>query len=431
MKKKMLMLGTGYGSIEMIKYARKQGIYTIVTDYDEPEKSVAKLEADEYWMINTSELDLLEQKCREENINAVICGISEFNLEMCMKLCERLGYPCYCTEEAWHYSRDKQDFKNVCKELGAPLATDYYLSDALTEEELSSVIFPVVVKPVDLNGNRGISYCHNREELVEAYKYAKSLSKSDKIIVERMIQGEEWYAYYAMADGEISLVAMNAMYSQPGEPKNCYSITTTVSDHVERYCREMNPKIVEILKKIGCREGIGWVQVMLDQEDNKFYIIEMGYRLDGDEMFIPYREMGIFDSIKWIVDYAFGKKNLPDELPDNQEHAFVKCGTAYMLWTNKGGIISEIKGLDEVAKWPGVSVDSLAQVGDDITVYKSLGNIMFVTDDCEEMCEMIDKINRTVSIINTEGEDVVIHFNDFDYLREVYRKGLSEQNEKN
>ena len=100
--KKLLMLGTSYGTGLMLDYAKSQGVHTIVTDYLEPEHSPGKLIADEYWMINTGDLDTLEVKCREENVNAVVCGISEFNLEMCMALCKRLGLPCYCTPEAWH-----------------------------------------------------------------------------------------------------------------------------------------------------------------------------------------------------------------------------------------------------------------------------------------------------------------------------------------
>ena len=78
--------------------------------------------SDEFWMINTSDLDTLEAKCKEEGITAVICGISEFNLEMTMALCKRLGLLTYYTPEAWHYSRDKADIKELCKKLGVPLA---------------------------------------------------------------------------------------------------------------------------------------------------------------------------------------------------------------------------------------------------------------------------------------------------------------------
>lgn len=74
---KLLMLGSNNCSMEMLEYAREKGIYTIVTDSFLPEHSVAKLYADEYWMIDTADTDYLEQKCREHSIDAIVCGISE------------------------------------------------------------------------------------------------------------------------------------------------------------------------------------------------------------------------------------------------------------------------------------------------------------------------------------------------------------------
>ena len=422
--KKLLMLGTSYGTGLMLDYAKSQGVHTIVTDYLEPEHSPGKLIADEYWMINTGDLDALEAKCRAENVNAVVCGISEFNLEMCMALCKRLGLPCYCTPEAWHYSRDKVDYKKLATSLGAPLATDYYLSDPPTREELDAVQYPVVVKPVDLSCNRGISYVHDEKELLEACDYARSMSKSRKLVVERMLHGEEWYGVYALADGKVSLLGLCAMYAQPGYPKFCYSITSTLSNHVEDFCRDINPHIENVLKAVGCREGYAWTQAMLD-EDGHFYIIEMGYRLDGDMMFVPFKDLLGFDTVAWIVDYALGKRNDPAQLPRSQEKAFTRCATSYMLWCNeKGGTIASIEGLDEVRSWPGVTVDSLACVGDSIRPYGPVGCILFTTDDAEEMFRLIQRVNDTVRIQNTDGENVLIYYDDFDYLRRVYREGL-------
>ena len=231
------MLGTSYMSCEMVRYAKSIGVYTIVTDPKEPQESIAKLVSDEYWMINVGEVDLLEAKCREEGVTAIICGISEFCLEVCMELCKRLGLPCYCTPEAWHFSRDKVDFKKICHEVGAPVAEDYYISEAETDEEIDNVKLPVVVKPIDLSANRGISYCHTREELVKGIKLARSMSKSKKLVVERMLEGEEWYSSYAFSNGVPRFLALNGMYAQPGEPKFCYTITSTVSNHVEQLIR--------------------------------------------------------------------------------------------------------------------------------------------------------------------------------------------------
>lgn len=419
--KKLLMLGTSLGSREMVLYARSIGVYTVVTDPYEPEKSTAKLVADEYWMINTGDVDVLEKKCLEENVTAVICGVSEFNLEVCMELCKRLGFPCYCTPEAWHYSRDKADFKSLCRKVGVPIPEDYYLTDALTDEEIKKVKFPVVVKPVDMSGNRGISYCYNKEELIEAYKYAKSVSKSDKIVVERMLRGKEWYSYYALADGEISMVALNGMYAQPGELKNLYSLTTTLSDNVDRFVRDINPKVQEVLKCVGCKEGIAWVQEMLD-EDGQFYIIEMGYRLPGDMTYEQYPALLHFDSIKWLVDYALGTKHKPADLPIPQTKAYKACGCSYSLWTNKGGILTSIEGIEKLENTREFRYFSLNQIGDHFDYHRPLGVIVFHADNIDDYCRKIEIINETVSLKDAEGDDVIIRYTDFDYLREIYNK---------
>jgi len=416
---KLLMLGTSLASEEIIKYAKSQGVYTIVTDYLPPEKSTAKLISDEYWMINTGDLDVLESKCREEGVTAVMCGVSEFNLEMTMALCERLHLQCYCTPESWHFSRDKADFKKLCREVGAPVADDYFLSDNLSDEELDKVKFPVVVKPVDMSGNRGITYCYNKQELVDAYRYARSLSKNPKIVVERMLHGKEWYTYYALANGEIRQICLNAMEAEPGQLKNLYSLTTSITDNVERVMQEINPQIEKVLKKVGCKEGIAWVQLMLDEDDH-FYIIEMGYRLPGDLPDYSYYALCGFSPIKWLTDYARGKKHSLEELPPAQKHAYKKCTCGYSLWTHKGGVIGAFKGFDEICKIPGIGFYTQHHVGETFVEHRPLGVVTVAAEDCEDFCNKIDRINKTISITDESGEDVIIRYTDFDYLRRTY-----------
>ena len=67
-----------------------------------------------------------------------------------------------------------------------------------------------------MSGNRGITYCYNKEELIEVYRYARRLSKNPKIIVERMLHGREWWGYYALAEGEIRQILLNAMEAELG-----------------------------------------------------------------------------------------------------------------------------------------------------------------------------------------------------------------------
>lgn len=425
-KKKMLMLGTSYCSSEMVLFAKKHGWYTIVTDPNPPEKSKAKLIADEYWMINTGDIDKIEQKCREEGIGAILCGISEFNLEVTMELCRRLDLPCYCTPEAWHFSKDKADFKELCNKTGVPVPKDYFLSTPPKKDELDNIDYPVMVKPVDLSANRGISYCYNPDDVIKAIDYAHSKSKNPKIVIEKMIKGKEWWAGYALADGEIRLLSLNGMYSQPGMPKNCYSITTTITDHVEEFINDINPTIIKLLENVGCKEGYAWVQLMRD-EDGKFYVIEMGYRLTGEQLFNAYRDAFNFDVIDWITSYALGRKNTKEMLPKSQSRAFKNCALAYTIWTSKKGIIGSIDGLEEISKIPGVSVEVLSQTGDEEEAYSILGNIVFARNDIEEICSTISLINKLLSIKDTAGNDMIIKYTDYETLRLAYKNGIDHK----
>lgn len=422
---KLLFLGSSNGTCDLIRDAKNKGIYTIVADNLDYSISLAKQIADESWFISTADLDTLEKKCKEESVTGVLCGISGFNIAKSIELCERLNLPFYCTKDSLHFEQDKADFKKICKLVGAPVANDFFLSDDLTDEELRDVVYPVVVKPVDKAANIGISFCYNDNDLRAAFKLVRKVSSSPKIVVERMLHGEEWYSSYAIKNGEVRLLALNAMYHEAGYPTNCYTITTTVSNHVEHYIKEINPYIEKVFKKIGCTEGYAWVQVMLD-DDGHFYIIEMGYRLDSDKMYIPIKDILGYDTVGALVDLACGIQN-SSPLPQPQTKAFVKCGCGHMLWTKKSGVISRIEGLDIVSKREGFNVDyymANCHVGSYCKEYRAVGTITYTANNCDELCEMIKFINDTIHVYDENGEDIIIKFTNFDYLKQVYQEGL-------
>ncbi len=77
--KKILFLGSNVGTIDMIRYAKQQGAYTIVADYLPKEKSFGKQVADDEVLISTGDLDALKQYIKENHIDGVFAGVSEFN----------------------------------------------------------------------------------------------------------------------------------------------------------------------------------------------------------------------------------------------------------------------------------------------------------------------------------------------------------------
>lgn len=422
--KKLLVLGSDYGTVDIVKQAHIMGIYVIVADL--METSPTKSEADEAWLISTTDIDLLAKKCIEEKIDGVITGASDFNIENSRKLCKKLNLPVYCeSDKAWDIATNKRAFKDLCIKCGAPVAEDYSLSDELSDEEISKIHFPVVVKPVDKSGNRGMSYCSNRDELVKAYKYARSTSDNATIIVERELHGPEFAVNYVLADGTINLYFFSSEHNQPGELENLYSFIVTTSEHLKLYLSEVNDKVIEVFKEARCRDGVAWVECILD-DDGHFYLLEMGYRFGGEVVNVPYSDVSKFDSIKFMIEYALGKKHSAADLPEKLTAASEACAATYLLFATHDGVIGKIQGLEEITEFDNVTIDMPKRVGGSVRYHATMGDIHISAKNIDEMCETVRKINSALKISDTDGNDMFIYFDDYEALKKEYNAGLRE-----
>lgn len=416
---KLLVLGTTPTSIELIEKAKARGVYTIVTDFLEPEKSPAKLVSDEYWMISTHELDLLEEKCKEEGITAVIAGISENNLRFMAQLCQRLGLPCWCTPESWNAIQTKDEFKKLCREHGVPVAKDYFLSNPPLEEELNEILFPVVVKPVDLNSTNGVSFCNTKEEVINACKYARSLSKVDTLIVEEMLTGDFSMAHCVLADGSAVLLTVNVSVLAED---NGFTYVTISSEHLKHmYKNQVMPAIQKLLNAANCREGVCTVQSFLNKE-NQFHAIEMGYRNSGDQMLYAHREAFGFDSLSWLLDVSLGIQHNAEDLPYISQEGPEKHACKYTIFSNAAGTIQKIEGLDVFQQIPGILTWVDAFEGRTVTNHSPLVRATFAATTENQIREIIEKINASVRIYDEHGNNLMLYFNNFEGIHNMLNK---------
>lgn len=419
--KKLLMLGTNSGTIEMLQYAKEIGVYTIVTDYLDPIESAGKIIADEYWMISTSDLDTLECKCKEEGVSAIISGISDFNTTMMVKLAHRLDLPCYCDLETWDYSIDKSAFKSACIKYGVPTAKQYFISKNLVENGIDDICFPVIVKPTDSSGNRGFSYCNSKDELIPALKNAKDYSKTGNVIIEQRLCGRDHTAFYALADGEARLVNFFISLSEPGMPDNAYTINTTVTDSLHQYLNEIDPYVRKLLKGLGYRDGVVWIEFMPD-ENGVLNALEIGHRLSGEMLWMPLSKIRGFNSLKWMVDYAINGKNDIKNLPENQINYLDECACSYILWTKADGIVKESNGFDLLNQIEDVNVNIITKKGKYVNAFGYGAVITFSSKNVDEIIHNIKYINNTVEILDKDENNILSYFNDFSSLKELEKK---------
>lgn len=425
--KKLLILGSDYGTLQVVKEAKKLGIYTIVADL--MEKSPTKMEADEAWMISTTAIEELVDKCKKEKVSAVMFGASDFNISNARKICKQLGFPIYCdNDKTWEVVRNKRVFKDICHAVGANVAQDYIVDDRLQKESLEKIVFPVVCKPSDKSGNRGMSYCCDVDELIEGYKKAREISDKS-IIVERRLHGQEYNVHYVLANGEARLLYFNATYHQPGCQENIYSFKCTTSAYLSQYIEEMDENAKKIIREVGCKEGIVWFDCIRD-DDGKFYFLEMGYRFGGVMTYVPYEKVSGFNTVRWMLDYALGIKHTKQDLPRELQGASSSCAASYHLFSNQEGKIDHIKGLDDIQLIPNVFIDMPKREGDSIRMLANSGLIGIYAKNIEELCNTVEYINDKLKICNELKENMFIYFNDFATIKSEYYKGLSEFGEK-
>ena len=87
--KKLLVLGGISALVDIVKEAKEEGYYVIVTDYltDSPAKKVA----DESWLLSIDDVEGIVQKCKEEHIDGVMNYCLDPGQKPYQQICERLG----------------------------------------------------------------------------------------------------------------------------------------------------------------------------------------------------------------------------------------------------------------------------------------------------------------------------------------------------
>lgn len=419
----LLVLGSDYCTLQVVKEAKAMGYYVIVADL--MDTSPTKEAADEAWLVSTTDIELLTEKCKKHSIKGIMFGASDFNINNARIICKKLNLSIYCSDDyAWKVARDKREFKNLCKYVGAPIADDYELDDCLNDDSINKIKFPVVVKPSDKSGNRGMSYCNNKQELIEAYQNVREISDAS-VIVERKLVGQEYNVHYAIAEGVPRLLYFSSTHHEPSQAENLYSFKCTTSAYLKQYIEEVNDKAVEVIKKSGCKEGIAWFDCIRDN-DGHFYLLEMGHRFGGVMTYVPYEKVSGFNTTKWMIECAVGVKHTVADLPKELNEAYKGCAGSYHLFSNSDKFIASIEGLEELSRVTDIFIDLPKREGNRLRYHACSGLIGIYGKDIYDLCNKLKKINRVLFVYDENNNNMFIKFDAYDELIDEYEKGLKQ-----
>lgn len=410
--KKLLVLGGVAMICELVQDAQRRGAYVIVADYypDSPAKRVA----DEAWLVSTLDTEDLAAKCLEAGVDGVISAFDDFNVICSQRLSERIGAPFYATREQVDTTMDKVRFKQLCRDNGVPSTPEFELDAELSREKLDKIKYPVIIKPVDSSGARGITICNNEEELREAHKYAMKFSKKGNIILEKYLVGDEIGVNYILQDGDIHVSVLHDRYMQKGDGQHvCLPVAYVYpSKYTEKYLAWENQQVINMFKSIGMANGTLFLQGCVD--DGLCYFYEMGYRINGAKQYQLLDRLCGFNPMQMIVNYSLTGKMAEESIADKVNPMLPKtCCTLSVL--ARPAKISKIVGLDEIEKYEEtLAVTRWYQEGDEIT-QDALGTqkqiamrISLQADNTEALAKIIDKVYATLDVLDDQGNSMLL-----------------------
>lgn len=406
--KKLLIIGGDSFSVDIVKTAQRMGIYTIVTDWYDTKRSPAKLVADEYWNTSIEDYDMLSKQIKEHHVDGILTGFTDSYLLAYQHLCEINDLPSYGTKKQFEILTNKALYKEWCKRFNVPTIQQYNASD-------TDIQFPVIIKPVDGSGSRGLHVCHNQEELQDAIAASKKSSKQGEVIIERYMTGREVTIFWTFVDGKYYLSAIGNRHVKQNQGENVIPLPvgyTFPSVVIPKYQSEVEEYAKQMFSELGIRNGMMFMQCKV--EDGTCYVYDIGYRLTGSMEYKILEVVSGYNPLKMLINFALTGKMTDEDISTKVNPATMSpCYNVSCLCAP--GTIAEINGCDTLLQEDGVIDSILTHFPGETITEEMKGLLTQITvrvlgsvKNQEELCSTMQHIGETIQITSTDNRQLLL-----------------------
>jgi len=274
---KLLILGCSHAELPLIEAARSRGCFVGIVGSD-PDGLGMRL-ADAKHVIDYSDVDAVREVILRDDYRAVVAGCNDFAELTRVRL--EADRPTRISDK--QFQAEAVHFKDRFRRLCASLQIQAPRAVALTAqrqglEELESLRFPVIVKPTDLTGGKGVRVCSDRADLDAAIDYALGRSRRDQVVVEEFLNGQLSSACFWQSDGRMHLLthADEFMYLNPFLVAAAITPSASHPGVLESITRDLE----RISAALELTDGVFHVQYL--SEGSSYAILEVCRRPPGD-----------------------------------------------------------------------------------------------------------------------------------------------------
>lgn len=352
MKEKIAVLGANEPLIPFYRQAKALG-YEIIGIAIE-EGSVCKKYCDRFFPISFADKDAVVDVCRKEKVDGIISFSLESALPTVVYVAQKLGLVSN-SEECVKLTQSKFAQRQALERAGIPVPK-YYLVESESDLGIVSCRFPVIVKPVDSGGSQGICKVDKQEDLLEAYHYAVSFSRTSKAIIEEFVDGREFSVefishqgrhYFLQITDKVTSGAPRFVEMQHHQPAN---IPETVWNRIKTM-------VEEALSALKIENSASHTEIKWNSHDELF-IIETGARMGGDYISSDLVRLSTgYDFVEGAIKLAINKFEVPLLIKPMFSGVYFYSQLAPRI----GQVIKEHEKWPEIVEWE-YSDDPLMEV---------------------------------------------------------------------
>ena len=392
--KKIMQLGANYFQSTVIKAAKELGHHVITVDYS-PDNPGHKF-SDEYHNVSTIDTEGVLALAQKLKIDGIISYASDVSAPTAAFVAEKMGLPTNPLEAVTLMTR-KDSTRRFLKEHGfnVPINNSFsQINNAI--DFFISLSKPMMVKPVDSNGSKGVTKVENESEFKAAFEKAMSFSRQKRIIVEEFIsrKGYQVAGDSFLSDGKIVYSGfMNEHFDKLCNPLVPIgeSFPSILSDELKQ---KATNEIQRFMQLLGMRFGPINMDFIIDEKDN-VYIIEIGPRSGGNWITDAIAEATGVNLAQYLVQASLGENTY---IPEEKNNGFV---ASYIIHSLRSGTLQGIEYSMQI-KDDIISNVEFSKSGDFVEQFNNaalgIGVMLFRSSSIEEMCYRLDNMERFIQV---------------------------------
>lgn len=275
MTKRVLVIGTGPAQLDLMELCRSRGYEIFACSYIEPRAGRSLI--DHFRLLDIVNVDEIETWARLSKVDWIYSVGSDLAMPAVGLVSERIGLPLLVPSRAAILCNAKDRLRS---QMGSTFPGNLPYTSAKSLGELVPIAYPAIVKPVDSQGQRGVSRVSSPQELETHFGCARSFSASGRVIVERFIDGDEVSVNTFSVDGQVvfSLVSDRIAWSEyPGGIIREHRLPSRYEG--QPTLALINDLVGQTLDKLAIFNGPAYFQIKVS--GGLPYLIEATPRLDG------------------------------------------------------------------------------------------------------------------------------------------------------